>query len=343
MTDVSARTPDGLEDDATTQLLRLAGPRGPVSAARAERVRAAVHAEWRARTRQRAIRRIAFASVALAVGAAFVPLLGRIPGVARRAPAPGDVVAIVERIEGVPHRSNEAPSEATTRLTPADAVRAGEWIQTDGVARVALRFPDGTSVRLDAGSRARLLSSTAIELSAGAVYVDTGRESGRFEVRTAIATAHDVGTQFEIRLLDRTVRLRVRSGAVDLNAGKRSVSARQGTEILLSEREAVSRPIPLYGAEWAWTTRVSPPLDIEGLHLSSFLERIAREHGWGLGYADASLARDASEIVLHGSVQGLSPEDAVQVAITTSGLAHRLDNGTLVVLRGADGKGGPRP
>ena len=174
---------------------------------------------------------------------------------------------------------------ATASLARNESIRTGEWIETDGRARVALRFSDGTSVRLDVGSRARPLSASVIELSAGAVYVDTGRESGRFEVRTAVATARDVGTQFEVRLLDRTVRLRVRTGVVELRDGARSVSGRGGTEITLSDSAAVSRPIPAYGSEWEWTARVSPGLDIEGLTLSIFLERIAREHGWTLHYS----------------------------------------------------------
>ena len=81
----------------------------------------------------------------------------------------------------------------------------------------------------------------------------------------------------------------------------------------------------------AWLRR----WEMEGLALSVFLERIAREHGWQLRYADAALASEASGIVLHGSVNGLPPREALAVAITTSGLSHRLENGELDVFRGS--------
>ena len=78
---------------------------------------------------------------------------------------------------------------------------------------------------------------------------------------------------------------------------------------------------------------MSPPIDIEGLPLSTYLDRLAREQGWSVQYADSSLARDARGIILHGSVAGLAPADALDVAIGTSGLRYRLDNGRLVVTR----------
>jgi hypothetical protein len=78
---------------------------------------------------------------------------------------------------------------------------------------------------------------------------------------------------------------------------------------------------------------LSPVLNIEGLALASFLESMSREHGWTLLYGDGSLAREAAGIVLHGSVEGLPPRDALDVAVRTSGLKYRLGDGELVVLR----------
>lgn len=337
MNDARDPSTDDADEDATMRLLRLAGSRSPVPATRAARVRGAVHAQWQIRSRQRAMRRrIVSASVLLAT-AALVLTIGRFTLVDRRAAPFGEVVAVVEEIEGVPRRATDSSDgPAVTSVSRNDRIRTGDWIETDAGARVALRFSDGTSVRLDVDSRARPHSSSVLDVSTGAVYVDTGRESGHFEVRTAVATARDLGTQFEVRLLDRTVRLRVRTGVVELNDGARSVSARGGTEITLSNSAAVSRPIAAHGPAWEWTARVSPPLDIEGVALSIFLERIAREHGWALHYADPALAQDASGVILHGSVNGLTPNEAVEVAIATSGLRHRLESGELVVLRGRD-------
>ena len=79
--------------------------------------------------------------------------------------------------------------------------------------------------------------------------------------------------------------------------------------------------------------RVSPPLDMEGATLAAFLERVGREHGWVVRYADQALQGEAARIVLHGSVNGLTPTEMVDVALRTSGLTHRLEGGELYVFR----------
>jgi ferric-dicitrate binding protein FerR (iron transport regulator) len=248
------------------------------------------------------------------------------------------LVATIDQMEGAPRRLLEPDSVTGPAIRLADSIRAGEWIVTDDQARVGLRFRDGTSVRLDVLSRARLLSVDMIELGAGAVYVDTERESGHFEVRTSLATARDLGTQFEVRLVDEGLRLRVRSGLVELTDGGRRVSGRGGTEVMFSGTGAVSRPIAPHGSDWEWITKISPVVEIEGLALSTFLDRLSREHGWTLRYQDPALAKRASQIVLHGSVKGLRPEDALDVAIATSGLHHRLERGELIVWAASDSR-----
>jgi ferric-dicitrate binding protein FerR (iron transport regulator) len=322
------------DEEATLRLLRIAGPRETVSDQRAARVKAVVQSEWRARRRRRATSTRVILAGAILTAASVGLLVGRFNRVERSSVPLGGPVAVVEQIQGTPHRGSDRVDPPTTaRLSLGETIRAGEWITTDANARTALRFADGTSVRLDVGSRLRPISSSGIELSAGAVYVDTVREAGRFEVRTAMATAFDVGTQFEVRLLDRTVRLRVRTGIVELKDDTRSVSGRAGTEITLSATGAVSRPIVAHGSEWEWVASISPPLEMEGASVAAFLERVAREQGWTVRYADPALAREASGIVLHGSVHGLHPREIVDVAIAASGLRHRFENGELVVLR----------
>jgi ferric-dicitrate binding protein FerR (iron transport regulator) len=333
-------------DDVAIRLLRMAGDRPPAPELPASRVRAAVRHEWRAVVRRRARRRRVLASAGIVVAAAAI--LIAIGGVAIDEPAPvpaGAQVAVVEQLEGTPQRiSGSSADPERALLSRHDPVRTHEWIETDARTRVALRFSGGTSVRFDAGSRARALSSTSLELAAGAVYVDTGRESegtpsrrsgrqARFEIRTPMGSALDVGTQFEVRLLDQAVRLRVRSGAVELRDRERSVSARGGTEITMSPSGAVSSPIAQHGPEWQWTARVAPPLPFDGLSLASFLAHVAREEGWTLQYADPALGREASSIVLHGAIDGLTAVEAVDVAIASSSLRHELRDGELVVRR----------
>lgn len=334
MSDNDQHVDGGPEAAAMMQLLRMSGARSAMPGFREARVRAAVHSRWQLDTRRRVLRtRVLIAALSLASAVALVVIVGRISAREQPGAAIGQIVATVEQVDGSPPRA--ADGSIAKDLAHKDPVRTGEWVETGPGARVALRFIDGTSVRLDVGSRVRPVAATVIELSAGAVYVDTGREWGRFEVRTPVATARDIGTQFELRLIDRALRLRVRTGVVELRDGARSVAGRGGTEITFSDTGAVSRSIAAHGSEWDWTTAVAPALKMEGLALASFLERMSREHGWALIYGDPSLSREAAGIVLHGSVEGLSPHDALDVTLRTSGLKYRLGDGQLVVFRPA--------
>lgn len=318
---------DSKDEDTTARLLRIAGPRPEVPADRADRVRQAVHLQWQAGARRRAVRRRVVATTALLATAASVTLILWLAVPHEDGATPlGEIVAAVERIDG------------TTRLARNAAVRTDEWVETNATSRVALRIVDGTSVRLDAGSRARLRSSTVIELTHGALYIDTGRDATGLEVRTPFGTAHDIGTQFEVRLRDSSLRLRVRTGVVELRRRNQSIQARSGTELTIASAGDVSRPVSTHGPEWEWAASLAPAFDIEGRTLAAFLEHLSREHGWTLRYADAALAREASGIILHGSVSGLKPREALAVALETSGLAHRFEDGDVFVFRPAKSK-----
>ncbi len=262
------------DEDTTARLLHLAGPRPDVPAERAARVREAVHERWQIGTRRRRARRAVWAAGALAATAAMVVLLVRLGPGADEAASRDLVMATVERVEG------------TGALKTGAAIRTNEWIETAATSRVALRLDDGTSVRVDRGSRARLLAPAVIELTSGAVYLDTGRDSTALEVRTAFGTAHDIGTQFEVRLDPAAVRVRVRSGVVELRRSGESLTARAGTELTVSSGGATRRAIPANAPDWAWAARPRAGVRDRGAHG----RRIPGAHGAGTGL-DAALCR----------------------------------------------------
>jgi ferric-dicitrate binding protein FerR (iron transport regulator) len=329
-----------MDDEAATMLLlRLSGPRSPVPATRAARVRTTVHDAWKTRTRRRTSRRRTIVGAAVIGAAAVVLIAARFARSDREVIPAGDPMAVVEQVIGTPQRVSYSRAGPTrTQLALNEVVRSGEWIETGTGARAGLRLADGASVRLDAASRLRALSARRIELAAGAVYIDSEGDAPGFEVLTPFATARDIGTQFELRLLASSVRLRVRTGEVELQDGTRLVSGRAGTEITLSASGAVSRPLAVYGSEWEWTAALTAPLDIEGMALAAYLDYLAREHGWVLQYSDQALAREATGITLHGSTAGLSAAEAAATAVAASGLRHRLENGTLFVQRETSGR-----
>jgi ferric-dicitrate binding protein FerR (iron transport regulator) len=217
-------------------------------------------------------------------------------------------------------------------------IRAGDMIATDASSAAGVTAADGTSIRLDAVSRVRWRSARSIELLRGRVYIATATAASGFEVRTPFGAVHDRGTRFEVRLEEHALRLRIRDGLVELKSSNQTVIAPAGRETILSASGVETKVLPSYGAEWAWIDRLQPALDIDGRTLGGFLARLAGEQGWSLRYASRELERAASTVTLHGSVQGLSPEEALGVAMSTTGYRYRLRKGALVIIGSADAR-----
>ena len=332
--DDSPAQPDAGDGDVTAHLLRLAGAREGTDPERMSRVRQAVLAECRVvAERRRTFRRAVTILTGLSLAAAAALAVRLWTGTGPPAPAPGEVIATVVRIEGASRLVSAAQGAGSARSLAASApVHAGEGVETTGNGRLGLRLARGASVRFDVASRARLLSATVMELTEGTVYVDNPQEGNGIEVRTSMGTVRDVGTQFEVRLRPSSLRVRVRSGLVALRRTGQETTGRTGTELLVEADRVVSRGVAVHGPQWAWTSSLAPTIPIEGRALRAVLEELCREHGWTLRYAGAALAREASEATLHGSIEGLSGEDALAAVFAASGFGHRLENGELLVM-----------
>jgi ferric-dicitrate binding protein FerR (iron transport regulator) len=327
----SAADPPGEEpDDMTARLVQLAGVRPAVEPAREARVRRAFVDEVRSVARSRSRRRRALIAAGVLATAAGLVLAIRIappvtPGVA---PALG----AIERAEGA--AGIDGASGTHTVVAVAQVLRRGDTVATAS-GRVAFRLGHNVSVRVDHASRVRLADGRALELTRGAVYIDNGSAGAPLEVRTPLGTIRDIGTQFEVRLTDDAVRVRVRSGHVEIRRGTDVAAAHPGMELAVETGGISSRPAPIHGPDWAWTAELAPPLDIDGQTLDAFLRQLCREEGWTLAYSEPSLARDAPKMILRGSSGGLEPPDALAVALATTGLTHTLDDGVLRVARAA--------
>ena len=299
--------------------------------------------ECRASARARVVRRRTVTAAAVLATAAAAILAARVWRPREATPPVDATVATVEQLEGSGARKSGQRASTATQLGPSDTLHAGDQIETGATGRVSLRLSRGVSLRFDRGSRARLVSASAIELGAGAVYVDSGPQAPELksqsrsavEVHTSFGIVTDIGTQFEIRLNDSSLRVRVRSGVVEVRRTARAedVSARSGTELTLGPAGVTSRAVVPYGPDWAWAASIGPAFETAGRPLDAFLQHLCREQGWTLVYANPKLARDASGMILHGSTAGLQPSDALAVALATTGLTHRLRDGELLVAR----------
>jgi ferric-dicitrate binding protein FerR (iron transport regulator) len=317
------------QDDAVASLLKLAGPREPVPAERMRRLKVAAHADWRRHTATRRRRlAVGWAGGGLAAAAALA--------IALRMPVGSDPTggqgATVVALSGTAELASGAGPEPLA-LRVGDRVPMDRETLASGVGTATLRLPGGASVRLSTGTSLRMAAADALVLNAGAIYVDTAGAS--LEIRTRIGLVRDVGTKFEVRLGPSSLRVRVRDGAVQVRREQAVHDARPGDELTLDSAGAVTwHTVPLDGPAWAWASDRGAPFELEGRSLHEFLDWIAGENGWQLQFANAAVEDQARTTTLHGSIQGLTPEQALAAVLPTSGVEHQLDGDILSIRLG---------
>lgn len=240
---------------------------------------------------------------------------------------------MVEAVTGTVRLVSDARDEGR-QLEVGDLIESGTLIDTGAEGRAAVRMASGSSLRLDHDTRLRGLTDVAVELESGALYFDSsgGEEADPIEVRTPFGVVHDVGTLFEVRLGERRMRVRVREGAVNLDRDGRIHDAEAGIELTVDADGALSRrSVAIFGPDWEWILAVAPGFELEGTTLDSFLAWINRETGWSPRFLDPEAAEGAASVVLHGSIEGMRPTQALEAVLPTCGLVHRLDGGILVI------------
>jgi ferric-dicitrate binding protein FerR (iron transport regulator) len=297
-------------DDAIAALVRLAGRRPPVPEDAAQRVRAAVHEEWlQSMSRRRQTRWIGSAAAVAAVA----------------------IFALVMRMTS----SSTQIEPQTPRVAVAAGQTNGAVIFANDIYEVAdggtasLTWGDAT-LRLDGGTRVRIVSTRELSLERGAVYVDSNRSG--VTIRTPIGAVRDIGTQFEVRLAGDRMRVRVREGRIDLQQGSATHSATAGIELDSDVHGVVTkRSIPRNGAEWNWVMRAAPPIRLDGRTLAEVVATVTREEGVTPVWSD-SAARAAASIRLHGTMP-LAPDEALDSALVASGLTARTAGDRLIIQR----------
>jgi hypothetical protein len=313
-------------------LIRLAGRRPEPPAFRAARVRAAVEAEWRGTLHRRS--RVMVWRWALAAAALVLAALWFRPTARPVAPRPPEVATVV-RVDGSV-RLESSPSPVRL-LTIGDRLVAGAAADTTAGGRIALQLASGIALRVKEGTRIAVEAPSIVRLEHGAIYVDTKSGASaprRMEVHTPQGTVHNVGTRFEVVADSGAVRIRVRNGEVRVDrAGPEVRVIAGGVVALLPDRRVEWGAAPPFGKDWSWVEALAPPFVIEGATLESFLNWVSGELGLTWRYADRAAERYGRTVVLHGSIEGLTPKEALDAVLPTCGMSERTSRGELIVAR----------
>jgi ferric-dicitrate binding protein FerR (iron transport regulator) len=247
-------------------------------------------------------------------------------------PIPPPVVATVVRAIG-PVRV--APRGSLSHaIATGDTLTAGVVVETMAGGRVSFQLPGGTFVRIDSGSRAVVETASRIGLERGRVYIDrTGdARTSVVEVSTQWGVVRDIGTQFEVAAAGPGVEVRVREGQVQIDGPHVSESLRRGESLRIEGPGRLIRAtVATHGQEWSWTESLASPFTIEGASLERFLNWAARERGLTWQFRDAATRREAAAVVLHGSIDGLTPSEALDAVLSTCGMTYRVLDDRLVV------------
>jgi ferric-dicitrate binding protein FerR (iron transport regulator) len=321
-------TPEDPANDERTleRILRSTGPRDVPPAPGLQEVRAAVEAEWRSivQSRQSRTRRWAWPLVAGIAASAIGVLV-----LLNRPAAPREIVATVDRLDGVvEHRGSTA--DEWQAVTAGAALREHEQIRTADDARLALTLGSGLQLRIDRGSTLAFNDLGHAALDAGAVYVDSGPPAANrapaLEITTPHGSVSHLGTQYEARLDGDALVVSVREGRVSVVHGAARVEGAAGEQLVIGDGRPVER-LSLAGnaTSWAWTGEIAPAYRVEGQTLHEFLEWAARETGREIRYADGAARDDASTLELHGSVEGLTPDQALTAVLATTSLPVTID------------------
>jgi ferric-dicitrate binding protein FerR (iron transport regulator) len=332
-----SQQPDVREGGQIGQLLKLAGRRQMPEPADMRRAREAARAEWSSVVRRRTWRgrwRIGLGAVAatFCVLAAWVWL--------RPVPAPASLadIATVQHVAGTMVLSSRDLGRQTV-TGGGIGITPGSRIEIPDGSGAAVLLVDGTAVRFDRTTVAVFEKASHLTLERGAVYIDAGRSpraTPPLHVDTAFGSVSHLGTRFEVRLDRASMRVRVREGLIAVERSGARWTAEAGEAFAVTDAGTTSRErIATSGPEWSWVGRLAEPFVLEGATVPAFLDWVAREEGWHWEIADADLRARSDRIVLHGSIEGLTPEEALGAVLPASRLTYHREGTRLIVA--ADG------
>jgi ferric-dicitrate binding protein FerR (iron transport regulator) len=315
-------------DAMVRDLLRQPRPVA-VDAARAARVRPAVHAAWKdaAAPTRHWKRWVAMAAAAVLVFAIALPLANWL----RERGAPQAPIAstlfvtgeVVLRLDG----------QARAGLV-GEELWPGTRVMTHG-GHAAIVLANGVELRLDSHTDMTLDTEGSLSLARGALYLDSSRRTAPPETVAIAARGsviRNIGTRYEVRLSDQELRVRVRDGRVEVSGAFGMREADRGGQLSVTSSGIVSGRAPISGADWDWIVRAIRPPQLEGRPLPEFLEWAEREGGRPIRFADPALEQANRGTIVYGSIESLTVEEALDVVLPSCGLERRTEGDVITIV-----------
>jgi ferric-dicitrate binding protein FerR (iron transport regulator) len=319
--------PNDREPDAVAALIRAAGRRVDPPETAYREVFGAAYAAFRAKATGRGRRRVWGWAAAASVLVAAILVMMRWDPVSMQRP----LLASVDRVGG----SGElATADGWRPLAEAHARITRETrLRTLPGGRAALIFDGGDSLRLAAETELQFDGPRSYHLERGTVYLDVRASLGAgVRITTPAGTVRDLGTQFELHVVDGSLRLRVREGQVEIERAGQQLTGTAGEQLDIdSLGNAVRSNIAPDGDAWRWAEVLAPAPDIDGRPASELLAWVARETGKTPHYADATVRRRAASVVLHGYIRHLAPLEALDDMLATTDLEYVLSTGRIEI------------
>lgn len=295
---------------------------------------AALHAQWQRRVARQRRRRFttlvaASATAVAALGVTYLWLQSPVTS----APA---VLATVEHVEGsdITWRDDRSQAQPLGNLR---ALTEGQRLATGLGSRVALRWHDGGSLRLDESSRLEFVSASAVRLTAGNLYFDSaavGGSSGavpELAVQTPAGEVVHIGTQFMVSVASDEVVLSVREGQVKVTGDgfDTVIAANEELDLRADGTRAVAA-IDGYGRRWTWAADVAPRIELDGRTTFDVIAWAARETGRTVVYESALAEINARSDVLSG-IDRRSPNGILTLLPHLTELAYKIRDEAIVV------------
>ena len=332
---------NAVDDESLASLMKLAGERAEIPLAVESRVYHRVQQEWKSaseepsadtvyeevhKTWRRDARRGWILRWLLPAGAAASTVLA-VMLLSQPAPPAAEVAGTISRVLSTGTLQSKYPEGSSIYAGEVVSTGPGEGVSLLLARNESLRIGENTGIRVDAAGQFTLLG--------GRVYADTGQfiyRDGGLKIETGFGRVTDVGTQFSVTATDSTLDVAVREGRVNVQNASEQFAARMGERLTLVQGgSATITELDTHDDYWNWITGLTPAFDMTNKSLLDFLKWAARETGRELQFESDESRMFAMRTDVHGSVEGLTPDEALEAILATTSVRYQIADDKIVI------------